>query len=61
MFKFVNFNQILAQMSTTLKRSSSDLIHFFVVLLLAFFAFTHTGVLLFGAKIESFSEFHQAM
>ena len=61
LFKFINFNQILAQMSKTLKRSTGDLVGFMLMFAACFMAFAHCGVLLFGHKMESFSQFHRSM
>merc|ERR1719498_646362 len=50
----------LAVVTRTLLRAGPDFFHFFIVFALVFFAFTVSGMLLFGNRLWNFSDFRLA-
>ena len=61
MFRFVNFNVILRQLSKTMRRSMNELFGFFMIFIFCFMVFAHSGYLMFGSQLEPYSEFYLAM
>jgi len=57
LFKYVSFNKTMTQLTTTLSRSSGDLVAFSVMFFIIFFAFAQLGFLLFGTQVNDYSGF----
>uniref|UniRef100_A0A8B9V134 Polycystin 2 like 2, transient receptor potential cation channel n=1 Tax=Anas zonorhyncha TaxID=75864 RepID=A0A8B9V134_9AVES len=56
-FKFVNFNKTMTQLSSTLSRCASNICGFAVMFFIIFFAYAVFGYLVFGPHVEDFSTF----
>ncbi|KAF7255372.1 hypothetical protein EG68_08195 [Paragonimus skrjabini miyazakii] len=59
-FKYINFDQSLGQLTKTLSVAAFDLIGFMVMFCIIFFAFGQFGYLAFGAGTDGFRSFTQA-
>ena len=55
--RLIRFNHHICQMQGTLKRSARPIISFSLLFVIAVIAFSHFGVLGFGASLEIFSSF----
>lgn len=60
-FKFVNFNKTMTQLSSTLSRCASNICGFAVMFFIIFFAYAVFGYLVFGPHVEDFSTFPNCM
>ncbi|TGZ63352.1 hypothetical protein CRM22_006965 [Opisthorchis felineus] len=59
-FKYVNFDRSLGQLTKTLGTAAFDMIGFMIMFCIIFFAFAQLGYLAFGTSIEGFCSFTQA-
>ncbi|GAA55798.1 polycystin-2 [Clonorchis sinensis] len=59
-FKYVNFDRSLGQLTKTLGTAAFDMIGFMIMFCIIFFAFAQLGYLAFGTSIEGFRSFTQA-
>ncbi|NXQ78737.1 PK2L2 protein, partial [Nyctibius grandis] len=57
-FKYVNFNRTMTQLSFTLSRCAKDLIGFSIMFFIIFFAYAQLGHVVFGSQVEEFSTFY---
>lgn len=60
-FKYINFNKTMTQLSSTLSRCSKDIAGFAVMFFIVFFAYAQLGYLLFGTQVQDFSSFIRAI
>jgi len=60
LFKFINFNRTMMQLSTTLSSCSKDLLAFTIMFLIVFLSFAQFGYLVFGTQVQSYSAFNLA-
>ncbi|XP_060028247.1 polycystin-2-like protein 1 [Erinaceus europaeus] len=56
-FKYISFNKIMTQLSSTLARCAKDILGFAVMFFIVFFAYAQLSYLLFGTQVENFSTF----
>ncbi|CAH8584353.1 unnamed protein product [Dicrocoelium dendriticum] len=56
-FKYVNFDKSLGQLTKTLSEAAADLFGFLVMFCIVYFAFAQFGYLAFGADTEGFQSF----
>jgi len=61
MFKVINFNRTMTQLSTTVARCAKDLIGFAIMFVIIFLAFAQLGYLIFGTQVEDFKTFATTM
>ena len=61
LFKYISFNASMTQLSGTLTRASGDLLGFFVMFCIVFFAFIQLGYLLFGAQVCDYSSMYDTL
>lgn len=61
LFKFVNFNRTMTQLSTTMSRCAKDILGFFIMFLIIFLAYAQFAYLVFGTQIEDFSSFQDCI
>ncbi|XP_043925774.1 polycystic kidney disease 2-like 2 protein [Protopterus annectens] len=59
--KFINFNKTMTQLTTTLFRSTKELIGFAVIFCIVFLSYAQFAYLSFGAELESFHTFQNCM
>ncbi|KER24268.1 hypothetical protein T265_14455, partial [Opisthorchis viverrini] len=59
-FKYVNFDRSLGQLTKTLGTAAFDMIGFMIMFCIVFFAFAQLGYLAFGTSIEGYRSFTQA-
>ncbi|XP_062378932.1 polycystin-2 isoform X1 [Sardina pilchardus] len=57
LFKFINFNKTMSQLSTTMSRCAKDLIGFAIMFFIIFLAYAQLGYLVFGTQVDDFSTF----
>ncbi|KFO75138.1 Polycystin-2, partial [Cuculus canorus] len=57
LFKFVNFNRTMSQLSTTMSRCVKDVIGFTIMCFIIFLAYAQLAYLVFGTQIDDFSTF----
>ncbi|XP_074739603.1 polycystin-2-like protein 2 [Strix uralensis] len=60
-FKYVNFNKTMTQLSSTLSRCAKDLTGFAIIFFTIFFAYAQLGYLAFGSQAEEFSSFQNCI
>ncbi|KAG8506524.1 Polycystic kidney disease 2-like 2 protein, partial [Galemys pyrenaicus] len=60
-FKFINFNKTMAQLSSTLSRCIKDIIGFAIMFFIIFFAYAQLGYLVFGSQVDDFSTFQNSI
>lgn len=56
-FKYISFNKTMTQLTSTLSRCAKDILGFFIMFYIVFFAFAQLGYLLFGATTPDYSTF----
>lgn len=56
-FKFLSFSSTMNQLGETISRSMKDIMFFLIMFFLVFFAFAQFAFLLFGTKLDDFSDF----
>ncbi|XP_063074755.1 polycystin-2 isoform X2 [Engraulis encrasicolus] len=57
LFKFINFNKTMSQLSTTMSRCVKDLVGFAIMFFIIFLAYAQLGYLVFGTQVNDFSTF----
>uniref|UniRef100_A0A8B9QLI6 Polycystin-2 n=2 Tax=Apteryx owenii TaxID=8824 RepID=A0A8B9QLI6_APTOW len=61
LFKFVNFNRTMSQLSTTMSRCVKDVIGFAIMFFIIFLAYAQLAYLVFGTQIDDFSTFQDCV
>ncbi|XP_075565619.1 polycystin-2 [Pelecanus crispus] len=61
LFKFVNFNRTMSQLSTTMSRCVKDVIGFAIMFFIIFLAYAQLAYLVFGTQIDDFSTFQDCI
>ncbi|XP_055000078.1 polycystic kidney disease 2-like 2 protein isoform X2 [Sorex araneus] len=54
-FKFINLNETMSQLSSTLSRCIKDIAGFAIMFFIIFFAYALLGFLVFGSQVDDFS------
>ncbi|KAL7889436.1 hypothetical protein AOLI_G00016940 [Acnodon oligacanthus] len=57
LFKFINFNKTMSQLSTTMSRCAKDLLGFAIMFFIVFLAYAQLAYLVFGNQHNDFSTF----
>uniref|UniRef100_A0A9J7YE40 Polycystin-2 n=1 Tax=Cyprinus carpio carpio TaxID=630221 RepID=A0A9J7YE40_CYPCA len=57
LFKFINFNKTMNQLSTTMSRCAKDLMGFAIMFFIVFLAYAQLAYLVFGTQVNDFSTF----
>ncbi|MBN3315646.1 PKD2 protein, partial [Atractosteus spatula] len=57
LFKFINFNKTMSQLSSTMSRCAKDIIGFAIMFLIIFLAYAQLAYLVFGTQVNDFSTF----
>ncbi|MBN3281828.1 PKD2 protein, partial [Polyodon spathula] len=57
LFKFINFNKTMSQLSSTLSRCAKDVIGFAIMFFIIFLAYAQLAYLVFGTQVDDFSTF----
>ncbi|NWX23097.1 PK2L2 protein, partial [Aegotheles bennettii] len=60
-FKYINLNKTMTQLSSTLSRCAKDIIGFSIMFFIVFFAYAQLGYLVFGSQVEDFSTFENCI
>ncbi|KAM4810021.1 polycystin-2 [Rhinophrynus dorsalis] len=61
LFKFVNFNRTMTQLSTTMSRCTKDMLGFAVMFFIVFLAYAQFAYLVFGTQVHDFSTFQDCI
>ena len=61
LFKFINFNRTMSQLSTTMSRCAKDLFGFAIMFFIIFLAYAQLAYLVFGTQVDDFSTFQECM
>ncbi len=61
LFKFINFNKTMNQLSTTMSRCAKDLMGFAIMFFIVFLAYAQLAYLVFGTQVNDFSTFQACM
>ncbi|XP_044537555.1 polycystin-2 [Gracilinanus agilis] len=61
LFKFINFNRTMSQLSTTMSRCAKDLVGFAIMFLIIFLAYAQLAYLVFGTQVDDFSTFQECI
>ncbi|ELW70198.1 Polycystin-2 [Tupaia chinensis] len=61
LFKFINFNRTMSQLSTTLSRCAKDLFGFAIMFFIIFLAYAQLAYLVFGTQVDDFSTFQECI
>ncbi|XP_075716827.1 polycystin-2 isoform X2 [Rhinoderma darwinii] len=57
LFKYVNFNRTMTQLSTTMSRCAKDILGFSIMFFIIFLAYAQFAYLVFGTQVDDFSSF----
>ncbi|RXN01914.1 Polycystin-2 [Acipenser ruthenus] len=57
LFKFINFNKTMSQLSSTMSRCAKDVIGFAIMFFIIFLAYAQLAYLVFGTQVNDFSTF----
>ncbi|XP_023655171.1 polycystin-2 [Paramormyrops kingsleyae] len=57
LFKFINFNRTMSQLSTTMSRCAKDILGFAIMFFIIFIAYAQLAYLVFGTQVNDFSTF----
>ncbi|XP_033890817.3 polycystin-2-like [Acipenser ruthenus] len=57
LFKFINFNKTMSQLSSTMSRCAKDVIGFAIMFFIIFLAYAQLAYLVFGTQVDDFSTF----
>ncbi|XP_030643868.1 polycystin-2 [Chanos chanos] len=57
LFKFINFNKTMSQLSSTMSRCAKDLTGFAIMFFIIFLAYAQLAYLVFGTQVNDFSTF----
>ncbi|XP_036988869.2 polycystin-2 isoform X3 [Artibeus jamaicensis] len=61
LFKFINFNRTMSQLSTTMSRCAKDLFGFAIMFFIIFLAYAQLAYLVFGTQVDDFSTFQECI
>nr|ACN11624.1 polycystin-2 delta7 variant [Mus musculus] len=61
LFKFINFNRTMSQLSTTMSRCAKDLFGFTIMFSIIFLAYAQLAYLVFGTQVDDFSTFQECI
>ena len=61
LFKFINFNKTMSQLSSTMSRCAKDLVGFAIMFFIIFLAYAQLAYLVFGTQVNDFSTFQASM
>ncbi|KAL1789532.1 polycystin-2 [Sigmodon hispidus] len=61
LFKFINFNRTMSQLSTTMSRCAKDLFGFTIMFFIIFLAYAQLAYLVFGTQVDDFSTFQECI
>lgn len=61
LFKFVNLNKTMSQLSSTMSRCAKDLVGFAIMFFIIFLAYAQLAYLVFGTQVNDFSTFQASM
>ncbi|XP_053559279.1 polycystin-2 isoform X2 [Bombina bombina] len=61
LFKFVNFNRTMTQLSTTMSRCAKDILGFAIMFFIIFLAYAQFAYLVFGTQVDDFSTFQDSI
>ncbi|XP_038134543.1 polycystin-2 isoform X1 [Cyprinodon tularosa] len=61
LFKFINFNKTMSQLSTTMSRCAKDLVGFAIMFFIIFLAYAQLAYLVFGTQVDDFSTFQASV
>ncbi|KAM8938978.1 polycystin-2 isoform 2-T2 [Pelodytes ibericus] len=61
LFKFVDFNRTMTQLSTTMSRCAKDLLGFSIMFFIVFLAYAQFAYLVFGTQVDDFSTFQDCI
>ncbi|XP_036373120.1 polycystin-2 [Megalops cyprinoides] len=57
LFKFINFNKTMSQLSSTMSRCAKEITGFAIMFFIIFFAYAQLAYLVFGTQVDDFSTF----
>ncbi|KAM7419410.1 hypothetical protein PAMA_016501 [Pampus argenteus] len=61
LFKFINFNKTMSQLSSTMSRCAKDLVGFAIMFFIIFLAYAQLAYLVFGTQVNNFSTFQASI
>ncbi|KAM9770402.1 polycystin-2 isoform 1-T1 [Menidia menidia] len=61
LFKFINFNKTMSQLSSTMSRCAKDLVGFAIMFFIIFLAYAQLAYLVFGTQVNDFSTFQDSV
>ncbi|XP_077575539.1 polycystin-2 [Stigmatopora nigra] len=61
LFKFINFNKTMSQLTGTMSRCAKDLLGFAIMFFIIFLAYAQLAYLLFGTQVQDFSSFQASI
>ncbi|XP_041641250.1 polycystin-2 [Cheilinus undulatus] len=61
LFKFINFNKTMSQLSGTMSRCAKDLVGFAIMFFIIFLAYAQLAYLVFGTQVDDFSTFQASI
>ncbi|XP_040003040.1 polycystin-2 isoform X2 [Xiphias gladius] len=61
LFKFINFNKTMSQLSSTMSRCAKDLVGFAIMFFIIFLAYAQLAYLVFGTQVDDFSTFQASI
>ncbi|KAM9314133.1 polycystin-2 isoform 2-T2 [Pholidichthys leucotaenia] len=61
LFKFINFNKTMSQLSSTMSRCAKDLVGFAIMFFIIFLAYAQLAYLVFGTQVSDFSTFQASI
>lgn len=61
LFKFINFNNTMSQLSSTMSRCAKDLLGFAIMFFIIFLAYAQLAYLVFGTQVNDFSTFRASI
>lgn len=61
LFKFININKTMSQLSTTMSRCAKDLVGFAIMFFIIFLAYAQLAYLVFGTHVDDFSTFQESI
>ena len=61
LFKFINVNKTMSQLSSTMSRCAKDLVGFAIMFFIIFLAYAQLAYLVFGTQVNDFSSLKNSM
>ncbi|KAM8842582.1 polycystin-2 [Synchiropus picturatus] len=61
LFKFINFNKTMSQLTGTMSRCAKDLVGFAIMFFIIFLAYAQLAYLVFGTQVNDFSTFQASI